>query len=183
MSNELIITTNMENQVSSKSIILNQGLYQGIISVLISLAVYAMGNHLQPHWSVSVISIVVMTVFIVMGMKQFKTGNGGIMSWGQAVKIGVGLTVVASVIVIIYNQIFANFIEPDFMQQMAAVQEQVWVDAGFNSEQIEASKEMAERFSSPVISSAIGLVVAAFFGFIISAIAGAIMKESGEEQY
>lgn len=173
----------MENQVSSKSIILNQGLYLGIASVLINLVVYAMGNHLQPHWSVLPISIAIMTAFIVMGMKQFKTGNGGIMTWGQAVKIGVGLTMISAVIVTIYNQIFANFIEPDFVQQMAAVQEQAWVDAGFTSEQIESSRAMAETFSSPVLSSAIGLVFAAFLGFIVSAIAGAVMKESGEDQY
>lgn len=173
----------MENQVSSKSIILNQGLYLGIVSILINVVVYAMGNHLQPHWSVSVISIIVMTAFIVMGMKQFKTGNGGFMSWSQAVKIGVGLTMISAVIVTIYNQIFMNFIEPDLMQQMAAVQEQAWIDAGLSSDQIDASKEMMEKFQSPLITSAIGLVASAFFGFIVSAIAGAIMKESAEEQY
>ena len=173
----------MENQVSSKSIILNQGLYLGITSVLINLVVYALGNHLEPHWSVFPISMVIMTAFIVMGMKQFKKGNGGIMTWGQAVKIGVGLTMISALIVTIYNQIFANFIEPDFVQQMAAVQEQAWVDAGYNSEQIETSKAMMENVQGPVISSALGLVVAAFLGFIISAIAGAVMKETGEEQY
>ena len=96
----------MENQVSSKSIIINQGLYLGIVSILINLVVYALGNHLQPHWSVSVIFFVVLTGFIVMGMKQFKSSNGGFMSWGEAVKIGVGLTMISAVIVTIYNQIF-----------------------------------------------------------------------------
>ncbi len=173
----------MENQASSKSIILNQGLYLGIISVLISLVVYATGNHLQPHWSVSIIGVVLMIVFIIMGMNKFKTNSGGFMSWGQAVKIGVGLTVVSTVIVIIYNQIFANFIEPEFMSQIAAIQEQTWVDQGMSSEQIDSAKSMMEKFQGPVISSAFGLVIAAFIGFIISAIAGAIMKQSAEEQY
>ena len=173
----------MENQVSSKSIIINQGLYLGIVSILINLVVYALGNHLQPHWSVSVIFFVVLTGFIVMGMKQFKSSNGGFMSWGEAVKIGVGLTMISAVIVTIYNQIFMNFIEPDLMQQMSALQEQQWIDAGFSSDQIESSKEMMKKFQGPVISSAVGLVASAFFGFIVSAIAGAVMKESAEEQY
>ena len=173
----------MENQASSKSIILNYGLYLGIISILISLVVYAMGNHVQPHWSVSVINVVAMITFIIMGMKKFKTDNAGFMSWGQAVKIGVGLTVLSTIIVIAYNLIFINFIEPDFMTQVAAVQEQAWVDAGMTSDQIEANKEIMSNFQSPVISSAIGIVVAAFVSFIISAIAGAIMKQNAEEQY
>ena len=173
----------MENQASSKSIILNNGLYLGIISVLMSLVVYATGNHLQPHWSVGVISFVFMIVFIIMGMNQFKTNNGGYMSWGQAVKTGVGLVIVSAVISIAYNLIFASFIEPEYMQQLAAVQEQIWIDGGMSSEQIETSKEMMQKFQGPVISSAFGLVMAAFFSFIISAIAGAIMKQNAEEQY
>jgi hypothetical protein len=118
-----------------------------------------------------------------MGMKQFKSSNGGFMSWGEAVKIGVGLTMISAVIVTIYNQIFMNFIEPDLMQQMSALQEQQWIDAGLSSDQIENSKKMMEKFQGPVISSAVGLVASAFFGFIVSAIAGAVMKESAEEQY
>jgi hypothetical protein len=165
----------MENQVSSKSIILNQGLYLGIVSILINLVVYALGNHLQPHWSVSILFFVALTGFIVMGMKQFKSGNGGFMSWGEAVKIGVGLTMISAVIVTIYNQIFMNFIEPDLVQQ--------WIDAGLSSDQIETSKEMMEKFQGPIITSAAGLLVSAIFGFIVSAIAGAIMKESAEDQY
>ena len=173
----------MENQASSKSIILNYGLYLGIISILISVVVYAMGNHVQPHWSVSVISIVAMITLIIMAMKKFKYENGNYMSWGEAVKIGVGLTIISTVIIIAYNLIFMNFVEPDFLQQVAAVQEQNWVDQGMSGEQIEAAKEMMQKFQGPVISSAFGLVVAAFISFIISAIAGAVMKNSAEEQY
>ena len=173
----------MENQASSKSIILNYGLYLGILSILISLVVYATGNHVQPHWSVSLINVIAMIAFIILGMNKFKADNGGFMSWGQAVKVGVGLTVISTVIVIFYNLLFINFIEPEFISQVAAVQEQAWVDAGMSSEQIEASKKMMENFQSPVISSAIGIVVAAFVSFIISAIAGAIMKQTPVEQY
>jgi len=173
----------MENQASSKSIILNQGLYLGIISVFISLVVYATGNHLQPHWSVSIIGVVLMIAFIIMGMNKFKTSNGGFMSWGQAVKVGVGLTVVSTVIAIAYNLIFMNFIEPEFMSQVAAIQEQTWIDQGMSTDDIDAAKGMMEKFQGPVIQSAFGLVAAAFISFIISAIAGAIMKQSAEEQY
>jgi len=58
-----------------------------------------------------------------------------------------------------------------------------WEELNMTEEQIEASKSMMETFSSPAITSAIGIIAAAFFGFIISAIAGAIMKRTEEEQY
>ena len=173
----------MENQANSKNIILNYGVYLGIASVLINLVVYAVGDYLNPHWSISVISGVVMIAMIVMAYKKFKELNGGFMSWGQSVKIGVGLTVISALIVIVYQQVFANFIEPEYMQQIMMVQEQKWIDGGMTSEQIEGAKEMMQKFQGPLISSAIGIVVSAFIGFIVSAIVGAIMKQSAEEQY
>ncbi len=173
----------MENQASSKSIILNSGLYLGIASVLISLVNYAVGDYLKPHWSVSILSGIIMIAMIVFAFKKFKEINSGFMSWGQAVKIGVGLTVVSAVIAIIYQQLFQNFIEPEYMQDMMMMQEQAWIDGGMTSDGIEAAKEMMEKFQGPIISSSIGLLVAAFLGFIVSAITGAIMKQSAEEQY
>ena len=56
-------------------------------------------------------------------------------------------------------------------------------ELNMTEEQIESSKSMMETFSSPAITSAIGIIAAAFFGFIISAIAGAIMKRTEEDQY
>ncbi len=173
----------MENQAPSKSIILNYGVYLGIASILINLVVYATGDYLKPHWSISVLSALLMVVIIVFANKKFKELNSGFMSWGQSVKIGVGLTVISAIIIIVYQQIFANFIEPDYAQQMLMMQEQTWTDQGMTSEQIDSAKEMMQKFQSPVISSAIGIVVAAFIGFVVSAIVGAIMKKSEEEQY
>ena len=173
----------MENQANSKNIILNYGVYLGIASVLINLVVYAVADYLRPHWSVSILSGLIMITMIVMANKKFKELNGGFMSWGQSVKIGVGLTVISAVIMIAYQQIFANFIEPEYMQQMMMIQEQKWVDQGLTSEQINGAKEMMQKFQSPLISSAIGIVVSAFIGFVVSAIVGAIMKQSAEEQY
>ncbi len=173
----------MENQANSKNIILNYGVYLGIATVLIKLVVYAVGDYLRPHWSVSVLSFIIMIAMIVMANKKFKELNGGFMSWGQSVKIGVGLTVISAVIMIAYQQIFANFIEPEYMQNMMMVQEQKWIDQGMNSEGIETAKEMMQKFQGPLISSAIGIVVSAFIGFVVSAILGAIMKQSAEEQY
>ena len=58
-----------------------------------------------------------------------------------------------------------------------------WEELNMTEEQIESSKSMMEKFSSPAITSAIGIIAAAFFGFIISAIAGAVMKKTEEDQY
>ena len=173
----------MENQANSKSIILNYGLYLGIIGVFIHLAFYATGNLIKFGWLSGIIGFIAMIALIILGIKKFKTDNGGFLTFGQALKVGVGIAVISAVISTIYTLIFTNVIEPDFQAQMMEVQRQSWVDAGMTDEQIEASEAMAEKFNSPFITTPLALVVSAFFGFIISAIGGAIMKKTEEDQY
>ena len=173
----------MENQASSKSTMLNYGLILGIVSILLSVSVYALGMHLDQDWRVSVISFVAMAVIIVLALRNFKTINLNILSWGQAVKIGVGIAVIGGVISIIYSLIFMNFIEPEFMAQMLDKQRLAWEEANMTTEQIEGAEAMMKTFSNPAITSAIGIIASAFFGFVISAIAGAIMKRTEEDGY
>jgi len=173
----------MENQLSSKSFTLNNGVSLGIAMVLFSLVMYATGNHLKPHWSGSIITGVLFVGIIVFGIKKFKEANGGFLSWGKGVKIGVGIAVLAGLINVIYSYIFMNFIEPDYMNQMMEIQNQAFIDQGMTEEQIDVANEMSEKFQSPGIVAAMGIIAYAIGGFIVSAIAAAIMKKSEEEQY
>jgi len=171
----------MENQVSSKSIILNYGLYYGVLSILISVIMYALGQHTEQGVVPMLLGFAIMIAFIILGIKKVKETNDGLISWGQSVKTGVGVVVIGVLISIVYQQIFINFIEPDFMAQMLEKQQQAWLDAGMTEEQIESQMGMMEKMQGPVISSAIAIVFSAFLAFVVSAIAGAIMK--AEEQY
>lgn len=173
----------MENQTDSKSIIINNGLLLGGISVIISLGLYAMGQHLQPHWSTSLVSMAAFILLITMGIKKFRESNRGFISWAQAVKIGVGIAVIAGLIGAVYQYVFTNFIEPDFINQMMEIQNQKLLDEGVPEEQIEAANEMSKSFSSPALMAAFGIIGSAIGGFIVSAIAGAIMKKSEENDY
>ncbi len=173
----------MENQANSKGIIINYGLYYSGVSILLSLVLYAMGKHLDDSFGIMALGFIIMTSFIVLGIKKFKSDNGGFVSWGQSVKIGVGIIVIGAILVIIYQQIFMTFIEPDFLAQMAEKTEQTLIDSGFTDEEIQMQMEMQKKFQTPLISIPLTIVVSAFIGFVISAIAGAVLKKDEEEQY
>lgn len=173
----------MENQANSKSFIINNGVILGVLGILISVTLYAMGMHLDPHWSIGILQFILMIAIIVLGISQFKKANGGFLSWGQGVKIGVGIAILSALISVIYNYIFITFVEPDFMAQVMEVQNQKLLDQGRSQEQIEAANAMTEKFKSPLFASAFGIIGSAIGGFIISAIAAAIMKKSEEETY
>ena len=175
----------MENQANSKGIILNNGLYYGLILVLISLITYALGIHLDPtagYVSLGVLAILLI-VFPIIGMSKFKKDNGGFMTWGQGVKIGVGIVLIGTLISIIYNQIFSNFIEPDFYAQVEEITRKGLEDAGRTEEQIDAQIAMTSKFQGTLIGDAMGLLFFAFIGFVISAIVSAIKKHTEEDNY
>jgi phosphoglycerol transferase MdoB-like AlkP superfamily enzyme len=168
----------MENQASTKSFIINNGVILGVLGVLISVINYAFGTHLDPHWSTSLASGIFFIGLIILGISQFKKANNG-----QGVKIGVGIAILAALISVIYNYIFVTFVEPDFMAQIMELQNQKFLEQGMSQEQIEAANAMTEKFKSPLITSAFGIIASAIGGFIVSAIAAAIMKKSEEETF
>lgn len=173
----------MENQANSKSIILNNGLYLGLTGVILGLILYAMGKSLELQWVSSLVGFIATIIFVVIGLKSFKADNNGFMSWGQGLKVGMGIVMVSAVITVVYTLLFTNVIEPDFQQQAMDLQQQKWLDAGLTEEQIETFTESSKKFQGPGIMTAMILAISAFIGFVISAITAAIMKKSEEEAY
>ena len=173
----------MENQANGKNIMVNNGIILGISSVLFALVMFATGNHLTPHWSASIVNAIIFIGIIIYGIKQFKATNNNFLSWGQGVKIGVGVAIVGGLIVVVYNYLFTNFIEPDFMNQMMEIQNQAFLDQGLTEDQIEAANALTSTFSSPGIMAAVGIISYAIGGFIVAAITAAILKKSEEENY
>ena len=174
----------MENQKSSsKQIMLNNGLMLGFVSILIAVANFAFGDIYEPHWSISVISIVASASIIVLGIKKIKDENGGFLALGQAIKIGLGIALISGLIYVVYQFVFTSYMEPDFYKNMAEVQEQLMIEKNpsMSDEQLEVSKEMMKKFMSPGVTAAMTIGFSLFLGFIISLIGGLIMKKSDEE--
>ena len=172
----------MENQAPSKSIILNYGLYTGILSILIAVILYALGMSANPGIAMGIVSFVAPLILLVLGIKKFKTTNNGVMSWGQGVKVGVGIALVWGVLALGFQFILENVIDPGLIEQKLQVTRTALENWGMNQDVIDAQLEK-QRNQNPLFASALGLILFAVIGFIVSAIAAAIMKKSEEEQY
>jgi hypothetical protein len=174
----------MEDQKSStKQIMLNYGLMLGFISILISVANYAVGNIYEPHWAVSVVSILITIAVIVLGIKKVKELNSGYLTLGEALKTGLGIALVSGILFIIYFFVFTNFIETEFYVRSLEVKEQAILESypNLTDEQLEGAMGMQKKLNGPLFTSAILLIVSLFFGFIIALIGGLIMKKVKEE--
>jgi len=177
----------MENQTNTttpKKIMLNYGLIFGFVSILISVTNYAVGNIYKPHWSVQVISFLAAIAFIVMGLKKVKESNGGNLTLGESLKTGLGIMLIGAIIGLIYTYIFMTFIEPNYMNNMMELQQQkMQANPNMTDEQIEAGMKIAKKFSGFGVIAIAGILWSLFLGFVISLIAGLIMKKAPEQEY
>ena len=176
----------MENQTTStKQIALTYGLILGFVSIAFAVVLYTMGKHLDGGSLNTIGSLVITIGIIVFGLRTFKIGNGGFLSLSEALKTGLAIVLIGTIISLLYTYVFMTYIEPDFMSQMMELQQQKALEANPNltDEQLEAMETMTKKFSSPMIIMAVGLVWSLFIGFIISLIAGLIMKKAPEQDY
>lgn len=172
----------MKNQANSKQTIINYGLMAGGTAISISLISYAMGKSVRPGLLLSTLSFIAPFVLMVLGIKKFKTSNQGFLAWGEAVKVGVGIALIWGVLTLSFQYVLENIIAPELIEQkLELVREtlEAWgKDDDFIDEQVAKQENQ-----NPIFGLSMGMLLFAFLGFVVSAIAGAIMKKTVEDQY
>ena len=165
-----------------KEIIFNYGGLLGLVSIIIASINYAVGNPYQPHWTVSVSSILITTAVIILGIKKFKAGQEGYLTLSEALKTGMGIALISALIYVIFQFILTGYVDPDYYDKALELQRATMIERNpdLTDEQIESAISMAKKFTSPYITAAISIIASLFIGFIISIIGGSIMKKNRE---
>ena len=174
----------MENQQSSiKSIMIIYGLILGGISVVFQLMLFFLDIHYQQQPAVGIVSIVIMIGLLVYAFIQYKKENEGFLSLSEALKIGLGISLISAIIGIVYSIVLTEVLDPATMQKTLDFQFETMraENPEMTQDQIEMARDMSQKFSGPLIRSAFQLICALFFGFIISLIGGLIVKKSRPE--
>jgi hypothetical protein len=124
--------------------------------------------------------VAVTAIFIVLGIKKVKDSQGGFLSMGDAIKTGLGIALISSIIYSIYLVIFQHLIEPSYFDNLALLQEQTIIEQNPNltDAELEQAKGFASMFNSSGVNVAITIVFSLFLGLIISFFSGLIMKKS-----
>ncbi len=176
----------MENQQKSTSkITLHYGIILGVVSILLSVILYALGMHYDQDWKQATFGFLIMATVIYLAIKKYKDFNDGYLTIGEAIKTGIGVAVVGSIISVVYSLIFMNFIEPDFIANVMEKAEVQMIEQNPNltDDQVEQGLAFVEKLTSPLVISAISIMGGLFYGLIISLIIGLVLKKNKEEQY
>ncbi len=175
----------METQTASiKKIALNYGVLLALLSIVLQVISYVLDAHIDRPWWLSVLQIAISVGVTVYGIKAYKNENAGFLTLGQGLKTGLAISLVAGIIAVIFNYIFMNFIDPDFVTKTLEFSRQQMIEANPNMTQkdLDRAMDMSAKFMSPWIMSAIALMLTLFFGFIISLIASLIMRREPPHQ-
>lgn len=156
---------------------LNYGLILGLIGVVFGIMLYSMDAHTTQDTSNTVINIVLTVAVIIWGIYAFRKANGGFLTLGQAVKLGIGIALVAGVISVLYTIIMANIIDPDFAVKIAETQKAAAEAAGqMTSEQIQQQYDGTVNYFW--ISYPFLLIFSIIFGLIVGLVGGLILKKA-----
>ncbi len=108
----------MENQQSSiKSTMITYGLILGGISVVFRLMLFFLDMHYQQPPAVGIVSIVIMIGLLVYAFIQYKKENEGFLSLSEALKIGLGISLISAIIGIVYSFILTEVLDPATVQK------------------------------------------------------------------
>ncbi len=166
-----------QNQPKIGKFSLNYGLILGAISVVFGLMLYSMDAHATQDTSNTVISIVLAVAITIWAIFNFRKANGGLLSLGQAIKLGIGIALIAGVIYIVYMIFLSSVLDTEFITKIAETNKANAQAAGvMTSAQIDLQYQQTIEYfwvSYPFI-----LIFNIIMGLVIGLIGGLIFKKS-----
>ena len=174
----------MENNTTTlKSHILQYGLLLSGISVVFALMLFFLDMHYTQESAVNWINWFIMVAVIALGIFNFRNTNDGFLTLSQALKLGLGISVISALVAIAYTFVLINFLDPDTIEKTLEIGQNKMLDEypEMTQEQIDQAIEMQRKFSGFGVISTMILIFSLFFGFIVSLITGLILKRNRPE--
>ncbi len=166
----------MEHQTPLLPTALKWGVIISAVLIIFSVVTYALGLSTNQWLGWLVYLFIMGGVF--MSIKNYRDTNGGLMTFGQGIGVGLLTGLAASLIGAFFSYMFFSFIAPEMIGEMMEVAEQQMVEAGnMTEEQIEQGLEMSAKFMTPGFLAAMTVVGYLFFSFIASLIGSLALKK------
>lgn len=179
----------MTEKISPAKSGLQLGILFGVIMVLEFVIMYVIGMKSLIGSPVGMIVnllnfIGLPILFIYLGCKNYKNLNNGFVTFGECLKVGVSMMVVAALIYAAFNVIF-NLIFPEFLDEMISIirSEIIKKTPEITSKQLEMGLSFQRKFMNPMIAFPATIAMYAFFGLLYSLIIGAIVKNEKPQSF
>lgn len=159
--------------------IIKNGILGGIVVsiVMIGMTIYMKANpDNEPNAIIGFVSMFLAFIFVILGIKQQREANNGVLSFGKAFATGLLISVVISIIyVIVWLIIYYNFF-PNFMEQYSAM-----VLKNTKPEEIAAKtaemNQFKEWYKSPIMVILLTFMEILPIGIVVSLVGALILKK------
>ena len=178
----------MEKKLSPSKSALQYGALFGILMVLEFVLVYVMDvdpiSNPSAGIVINVLNYLLFPVAIItVACTNYKNKlNNGFISFGECLKIGVTICLIAGLIYAIFSAVF-NMIFPEFIEELMKKTRQVMLKQNPNmtSAQAEMAISMTKKFMNPAIVIPATTAMFSFIGLIYSLIIGAFVKNDNPQ--
>ena len=178
----------MEQKISPSKSALQYGALFGIFMVLEFVIVFVMDvdpiSNPTAGIVINTLNYLVFPVSIItISCVNYKKNlNNGFVSFGECLKIGVTICLIAGLIYGVFSGVF-NMVFPEFMEEILMKTRQVILKQNptMTSAQVEMAISMTKKFMSPAIVIPVTIAMYSFIGLIYSLIIGAFVKNDNPQ--
>lgn len=162
-----------------KKIIFKYGIIGGLISSLLGTLnwlLIAQSVGVSASQAVGYISITISLLCIPLGVRYFRDKlNGGLVNFGQAFRIGLGITIIAGVVMAIHSVLFFALQKQEFLDWQRKDLSQAEL-AAFN----EQLAQMPDFTFTPWFQGIVMFFMVFFIGAVVNVVSALVLKkESG----
>jgi len=168
-----------------KKIIITYGLIAGLIVMsfmIVSTLVWKGSDNSNQSMIIGFTGMFIAFIFVFVGIKNYRDKqNGGLITFGDAFKIGFFIALIASFIYTLVWMIEFHFFMPDFMEKFATKAIEDYKTSGLSATEINAKitemETMRENYKDPFMRIFYTLMEILPIGIFISLIAALVMMK------
>ena len=169
-----------------RNIIFLNGLIAGtivIITIIIGMYFSSQNDTTQFSTLLGYLVMIISLSLIFLAIKRYRDSElGGVIKFGTAFKIGIGITLVASLVYIVGWEINLALTDYNFMEEYAAYELEKREAAGLSGEQLEAERARIEdakaMYQNPLFRIPITFVEIFPVGLFISLLSSFLLRNS-----
>jgi hypothetical protein len=151
-----------------------------VIAIIVAGVALDLPNHVQSEWFGYLVMLVALSLIFV-GIKRYRDVEcGGVVRFGRAFSVGLGIALVATIIYIVGWELFLATSKQDFMAQYSAGIIDKMREEGAASAAIQAKmnemREMAAKYKNPLFRIPITFVEIFPVGLLVALVSAALLR-------
>ena len=144
---------------------------------------FFLDQHYQGGAFVNLINFLISLTIILLAQIAFKKDNGGYLNLSDSLKLGLGISLINSILGVLFYFILSNFLDPNMTEKTLQIVEERIIEGNpeISQQQLDTFIEATRQAMTPFTLSTAIIMASLFFGFLISLITGLFLKKSKTE--